>query len=117
LLRARKKTICSKNILPLEKCIAKTFTNSQHKIIPGITVEDHCKIVGNVAKSLLNLYPDKLRNILFPDGSELVAAAHDIGKISPSFQEKIYRKAIRQIDSPDKIRYNTGSGIMKVPIP
>ncbi|MGH8684725.1 MAG: HD domain-containing protein, partial [Nitrosospira sp.] len=27
---------------------------------------------------------------LFPDGAELIAAAHDIGKVSPTFQKKIY---------------------------
>jgi CRISPR-associated endonuclease/helicase Cas3 len=34
--------------------------------------------------------PDWLRESLFPDGAELIAAAHDIGKVSPTFQKKIY---------------------------
>jgi CRISPR-associated endonuclease/helicase Cas3 len=34
--------------------------------------------------------PDWLREALFPGGSELIAAAHDIGKVSPTFQKKIY---------------------------
>lgn len=52
---------------------------------------DHCCIVGEVARELLERMPSFVRTTLFPDGSELVAAAHDIGKISPTFQEKIYR--------------------------
>lgn len=52
---------------------------------------DHCCIVGEVARELLVRMPSFLRTTLFPDGSELVAAAHDIGKVSPTFQEKIYR--------------------------
>lgn len=35
--------------------------------------------------------PIWLRTALFPDGAELIAAAHDIGKVSPTFQNKIYR--------------------------
>lgn len=35
--------------------------------------------------------PEWLRNDLFSAGSELIAACHDIGKVSPTFQEKIYR--------------------------
>lgn len=34
--------------------------------------------------------PIWLRAALFPDGAELIAAAHDIGKVSPTFQNKIY---------------------------
>jgi CRISPR-associated endonuclease/helicase Cas3 len=34
--------------------------------------------------------PDWLREDLFPEGSELIAAAHDVGKVSPTFQKKIY---------------------------
>jgi len=34
--------------------------------------------------------PIWLREGLFPVGSELIAAAHDIGKVSPTFQHKIY---------------------------
>jgi CRISPR-associated endonuclease/helicase Cas3 len=34
--------------------------------------------------------PDWLREALFPEGSELIAAAHDVGKVSPTFQKKIY---------------------------
>ena len=34
--------------------------------------------------------PHWLRDALFPDGSELIAAEHDVGKVSPTFQNKIY---------------------------
>ncbi len=35
--------------------------------------------------------PVCLRESLSPKGSELIAAAHDVGKVSPAFQEKIHR--------------------------
>ena len=46
--------------------------------------------MGSVAQELVNRLPDWLQNELLPSGYELVAAAHDLGKISPHFQEKIY---------------------------
>jgi CRISPR-associated endonuclease/helicase Cas3 len=44
-----------------------------------------------VARELLSHFPHSVRSQLFPDGVELVAAAHDIGKINPHFQEKLRR--------------------------
>jgi CRISPR-associated endonuclease/helicase Cas3 len=41
--------------------------------------------------------PEWLRDALFPEGSELIAAAHDVGKVSPTFQKKIY-SALSQKD-------------------
>ena len=59
--------------------------------MPGVSVETHCRIVGFVARELLSRLPAWLRECLFPPGSELIAAAHDVGKVSPAFQEKIHR--------------------------
>lgn len=73
--------------LLLENCLAKTYGDKQ----AGRQVLNHCQIVGEVARELITRMPEWLRNELFPSGSELVAACHDIGKVSPSFQEKIYR--------------------------
>lgn len=76
--------------LTLNQCLAKSYKSSQGKVLPGRRVIDHCQIVGEVARALLLRFPDWLRKSLLPDGSELVAAAHDVGKVSPTFQKKIY---------------------------
>ncbi|GHV71402.1 CRISPR-associated helicase/endonuclease Cas3 [Spirochaetia bacterium] len=47
--------------------------------------------MGEVAKALIQRFIPEIREKYFPPGSELVAAVHDIGKVSPCFQEKIYR--------------------------
>jgi CRISPR-associated endonuclease/helicase Cas3 len=70
--------------------LAKSRKTAQGVVLPGRVVAEHCQIVGEVARALLLRMPDWLRNALFPEGSELIAAAHDVGKISPTFQKKIY---------------------------
>ncbi len=83
--------------LALTQCLAKSYKVTEGSVLPGRVVSDHCLIVGNVALELIQRLPACLREALFPAGSELVAAAHDIGKISPTFQNKIY-SALSQRD-------------------
>ena len=64
---------------------AKTFDNQGKKTL-GRSVESHCRIVGEVAKELIQRSPV---SYLFPDGSAFTAATHDIGKVSPTFYNKI----------------------------
>lgn len=77
--------------IPFAMCYAKTYTASDETKRLGRTVFNHCQIVGEVADELLARLPPKLRTSLFPEGAALGAAAHDIGKVSPTFQEKILR--------------------------
>ncbi|MEO8767631.1 MAG: HD domain-containing protein, partial [Nitrosospira sp.] len=76
--------------LPLDRCLAKSRKTSEGAVLPGRLVLSHCQIVGEVARAMMSRMPDWLRAELFPDGAELIAAAHDIGKVSPTFQKKIY---------------------------
>lgn len=77
--------------LPLDSCIAKTYHQTKEEMVCGRTVLNHCQIVGQIAREILGRYPDFVKEALFPEGSELVAASHDVGKVSPYFQEKLYR--------------------------
>ncbi len=76
--------------MPLDRCLAKTVKLADGSITCGVSVLLHCKIVGYVAHELLRRMPEWLRVALFPEGSELVVAGHDLGKVSPHFQEKIH---------------------------
>lgn len=76
--------------LPLEQCLAKSHRTAEGAVLPGRLVLSHCQIVGEVARAMIGRMPHWLRLTLFPPGSELIAAAHDIGKVSPTFQKKIY---------------------------
>ena len=71
------------NVLPYEECWAKTTKDGK----PGITVRDHCLNVGCVAEALLALLSPQLHKLIPPSAATL-AALHDIGKISPGFQQK-----------------------------
>lgn len=77
-------------LLSFQECRAKTI-DSPEGSMPGATVYDHCLTVGLVARELLSRIDSRLRETLFPSGVELVAALHDIGKVSPGFQTKILK--------------------------
>lgn len=83
--------------LSLSQCLAKSCKTAQNTVLPGRLVFSHCQIVGEVARALMLRMPLWLRDALFPDGSELIAAGHDVGKVSPTFQKKIY-SALSQKD-------------------
>ena len=66
-----------------EECWAKTTEDGK----PGISVLDHCLNVGCVAEALVALLPPQLHKLI-PSGAATLAALHDIGKVSPGFQQK-----------------------------
>ncbi len=77
-------------VVPFTQCPAKTYKNDQSKICLGFNVFDHTYIVGLVARELINQFPALLK-VFFPAGSELIAACHDIGKVSPTFYLRLTR--------------------------
>jgi len=77
--------------IPFTSCPAKTYQTVDGLVIPGRSVIEHCQIVGEVARALIQRYPEPIRSAIFPANSPLVAACHDIGKVSPTFVEKIRR--------------------------
>jgi len=54
---------------------------------PGISTLDHCINVGCVSEALVKCLPSLLAAKL-PPGVITLAAAHDVGKVSPGFQAK-----------------------------
>jgi len=77
-------------------CLAKTFRRADGQVIPGRSVIEHCYVVGMVARRLIARYPSEIGLSLFPPGAELLAAGHDIGKVSPTFYEKLRRACAEQ---------------------
>lgn len=66
---------------------AKTIESPDHGQLPGISVFDHCLNVGCVGERILAQLPAPVAE-LFPTGSALLTALHDIGKITLGFQSK-----------------------------
>ena len=87
-----KKSSTTPPAIDFKDCPAKTVGMPDGSTLAGRSVVDHCQIVGLVAKKLMAKYPESLRSRLFPKGADFAAAAHDIGKVSPFFVEKLRRK-------------------------
>ncbi len=99
-MRRRTQSISLKtNAIAYLNCPAKTYVNTIGDIQLGRNVFNHCQIVGHVARHLLAGLPQGLRKHLFPSGSELLAAAHDLGKVSPTFFLKIQRAVDQFLDT------------------
>jgi len=79
----RRKTATDVSNVTHEICWAKTLPDGK----PGISVRDHCLNVGCVAEALRKLLPQHLRDLL-PPGISTLPALHDLGKVSPGFQQK-----------------------------
>ena len=87
----RKTSSLDHAVLAYHSCPAKTYVRSDGVVVQGRSVPNHCQIVGEVAKEIIARFPAPIAQKLFPRGAVLVAAAHDIGKVSPYFVEKIRR--------------------------
>lgn len=73
-------------VVSFKECWGKTDSNGN----PGISVITHSRIVGWIASALIELLPEPLVRQL-GDNPVLVAALHDVGKISPGYQLKYFR--------------------------
>lgn len=67
-----------------EDCWAKTKPSGE----PGISVAQHCRTAGIVAELLAQQRPTWLAEMLSMRSGVVLAATHDVGKVSPGFQWK-----------------------------
>ena len=69
--------------------IAKSNTDGN----PYRTVDEHSMHTAEIAKKFIDLMPDRIKECVDP-WATLLAAMHDVGKISPGFQKRILGKHI-----------------------
>ncbi len=93
------------NSFPPEDCWAKTDSAGE----PGLSVRDHCINVGAIAQVLLAR--GTLAGISRP-WAVWLAACHDIGKVSPGFQQKclswLIRNGLQDVSRKIEWRYAEG---------
>jgi len=88
--------------LNVNECLAKTRADSQGNVGAGCSVKVHSQAAYETARQLLNYYCNFRTNSLWDPKKDLLAPLlHDVGKISPLFQEKIHRAF--QPDFPDLV--------------
>lgn len=75
--------------IPFDNCPAKTWKQNDGTVLQGRSVLNHCQIVAETARCLISKFPESIQSRLFPQGSEMAAGGHDIGKVSPTFVAKI----------------------------
>ncbi|MCK4547409.1 MAG: CRISPR-associated helicase Cas3' [Candidatus Eisenbacteria sp.] len=76
------------NSLPNVKYLAKLTSENQ----PGLSVEEHCRIAGTIARAIIARMPEALRQLI-PQGAAALVALHDVGKINPCFLRHIYAES------------------------
>lgn len=91
MIKPKKSTEIGPNAIPFHLCPAKTFNAESGQIRLGRDVLTHCNIVGETAREIVRRQPRRIAEYLYPDGFPLAAACHDIGKVSPTFVEKLRR--------------------------
>lgn len=77
--------------IPFRECRAKTCPDGKY----GTSVFDHCRYAGYVAEGLLALLPDCVREQL-PLETPFLVALHDIGKVSPEYENKYFAKLVQE---------------------
>ena len=77
--------------IAFQDCLAKTRTNTEGPVTAGRSVWEHCLIVGNIAQELAKLFPKDTFKTTDIKTIGLLASLHDLGKICPSFQNKLKR--------------------------
>ncbi len=92
MLKSRKIKLEKNYSIDLSACYAKTcYSSVEHQKTFGKNVDTHCKIVGKIAEFLIYSFCNQQVRKLFPSNAPLIAALHDLGKISPTFQLKLVK--------------------------
>ncbi len=84
-----------------EQCPAKTW-HLDGMVVLGRSVYEHCSIVGSIASELISQFPQSFQS-LFPKGSSLLAACHDVGKVSPTFYARLCLASQSNLEEAKKL--------------
>jgi len=115
MLRKRSGTAKPQDVVPYAECPAKSYLTPAGEVRRGQSVFNHCQIVGEVARELIRRSPVRY---LFPAGAAFAAACHDIGKVSPTFYNKIMHacseKLLPNVNFKLEREWNGHAGVSQV---
>ncbi|MDO4575793.1 MAG: CRISPR-associated helicase Cas3' [Planctomycetia bacterium] len=77
-------------VLSAEECLAKTVKGKDGTLEKGCDVPTHLKATFRVGQAILNFLEGTRAGDLLEKRDLLGALLHDLGKLTPAFQEKIY---------------------------
>ena len=80
-----KQKIRTAALLPPEACLAKTCRGAR-----GCDAATHLRVCALAVRALRGAFAGTLREEFLSEAAEYLAALHDIGKITPGFQQKIH---------------------------
>lgn len=95
-------------MLALSNCLAKTCDEGR----PGCDVLAHLVYVGKIAEALWERLTPDAQAFLPRDVAVLLAALHDVGKIAPGFQVKIWQSVAKEyrVDEVRRFLETNGEG-------
>ncbi|MDO4569290.1 MAG: CRISPR-associated helicase Cas3' [Planctomycetia bacterium] len=79
-----------RTVLPPGECLAKTIRTTDGAVEKGCDVQTHLRATGLVGLALLDFLKGTRAGDLLERRDLLGAVLHDIGKLTPAFQDKIY---------------------------
>ena len=92
--------------LSLSSCLAKTCNENE----PGCSVLEHLIYVGKIAEALWERLAPDVQTLLPRDVAVSLAALHDVGKIAPGFQVKIWQAVAEEKRSDEARRFLEATG-------
>ncbi len=106
--KSESKPNVAESTLPLSDCLAKTCNDGK----PGCSVLEHLVYVGKIAETLWERLAPDVQALLPRDVAVALAALHDVGKISPGFQAKIWQNIAEEwrVDEVRRFLETTGEG-------
>ena len=90
-------------LLPPSECLAKTLFKNN-----GCTIYTHLKLTHKVFEILQKCWKDYIKGDIFSVEGELIALLHDIGKMTPTFQQKIYKNLNLSVPWQESLIYKNG---------
>ncbi len=94
---------CNYPLIPPEECLAKTLNGER-----GCSIATHLRVTCRIFRALRDLWHEHVRGKYFLPEGEGLTAYHDIGKMTPAFQQKIHSAINLSVPWDNKLQESKG---------